>query len=252
MGRGRLLLLALTAALAAVAAPAMAGKKVPSAEQGAVPLVAGAPLGLEAPVTVQPGEIAWRESLRPERNVRLIDGVKARVRPGAPAVPAGTLLFGYRLGSGVAYCPASDPQRGTAKVQCFRDFNRDGRFEGGYVTDWQDSGSRYLAGYVHALGPVGGIRYERVEAAETPPVEGGYIFSGFRNGVAQFRLSVEGSTMDNTTPCEPEADGACRICGLTLKITPDGKAARITLIAASPERLIQINMTGLSLPGSRP
>ncbi|MDB5471298.1 MAG: hypothetical protein JWR84_2858 [Caulobacter sp.] len=249
MPPGRLLLLlALTAPLA-VAAPAQAGKKVPSAEQGSVPLVLDAPVGLETPVTIQPGQIAWRETLRPERNVRLLDAAPERKRPGAPAVPAGAVLFGYRLGSGVAYCPSVDQMRGSVTTQCFRDFNRDGKFEGGYVTDYQGEGSRYLTGFVHALGPAPNLRYERLTIAEAVPTGGHFVFVGFRGQVAQFRFALEEAKMDILSPCQPIAGGACTLNGLTLRIEPAGAAARISLLTASPNRQIQINMTGLSLPG---
>jgi hypothetical protein len=248
MLRGRLLLLASMSAFA-VAAPAVAGKKVPSAEQGAVPLVVGAPLGLDAPVTVRSGQIAWRETFRPERNVRLLDAAVERKRPAAQPVPAGTVLFGYRLGSGVAYCPPGDVSRGVIAVQCFRDFNRDGRFEGGYVTEYTGTGSRYMAGSVHALGPAANMRYERIEAADAAPIDGGYRFVGFKGGMAQFRLLIDNIETDMPHACEPAADGACHVAGLTLKIEPQGEGARISLLAASPDRQIQINMYGLSLPG---
>lgn len=251
MFRGRLLLLASMSAMAAVAAPAVAGKKVPSAEQGAVPLVVGAPLGLDAPVNVRAGEIAWRETFRPERNVRLLDLAVERKRPAAQAVPAGTVLFGYRLGSGVAYCPPGDVSRGVITVQCFRDFNRDGKFEGGYVTEYTETGSRYMAGSVHALGPAGNMRYERIEAAEAAPIDGGYRFVGFKGGVAQFRLLIDNIETDIPQACEPAADDACQVAGLTLKVERQGESARISLLAASPDRQIQINMYGLSLPGPR-
>ena len=249
MHPGQLLLLALTATFA-VAAPAFAGKKVPSAEQGAVPFMVGAPLGLENAPTVRPGDIAWRETLRPERNVRLLDAAVARKRPAAPGVPAGTVLFGYRLGSGVAYCPPGDLSRGVVTVQCFRDFNRDGKFEGAYVTEYMDLGSPYLAGSVHALAAAGNMRYERVSWSDAAPIEGAYRFEGFKAGQPRFRLVVDGVKADDLVTCEAAEDG-CRISGLTLRVEPQGDAARITLLAASPDRQIQLNMYGLSLPGPR-
>ena len=248
MRRGASLLLVLTSALA-VGAPAHAGKKVPSAEQGAVSLMAGAPLGLEASPTVQPGDIAWRETFRPERNVRLLDAAPDRIRPAAPGVPAGAVLFGYRLGSGVAYCPAGDLSRGVVSMQCFRDFNRDGKFEGGYVTEYLDTGSRYLAGSVHALGSIGGLSYERVDWTEAAPIDGAYHFAGFKGGQPRFRLVLDNVRTDVLHVCQPVSDGACQVAGLTLKVEPQGDGARITLLSASPDRQIQINMYGLSLPG---
>lgn len=250
MHRGRLLLLALTSALA-VAAPAMAGKKVPSAEQGSVPLVIAAPQGLETPVTIRLGEVAWRETFRPERNVRLLDAAAPRKRPAAQAVPAGTVLFGYRLGSGVAYCPTGDLTRGVVTVQCFRDFNRDGKFEGAYVTEYMETGSRYMAGSVHALGPAGNMRYERIEAADAAPIEGAFRFVGFKGGIAQFRLLIDNIETDIAHACEPVAGGACRMVGLTLRVEPQGDRAQVSLLDVSPARQIQINMYGLSLPGPR-
>mgnify|MGYP001809712941 CR=1 FL=1 len=247
--RASLVLLALLG-LAAPLAGAEA-KVVPSAEQGSVPLLAEKPFGLESAVVVEPGGIAWREKLWPEKNVRLLDAVENRVRPPAPAVPAGTALFGYQLSSGVAYCAAADLSRATARAQCFRDFDQDGRFDGGYVTDWESTGSRYLAGYLHALGPAGKIRYERVAVGAVPGVDGHFSFVGFRKGQAQFRLSVEDSAMDNTVPCQPAAPGTCQVGGLTLKVEPQGDAARITLVAVADVRQIQITMTGASLAGRR-
>lgn len=251
MGRGRLLLLALTSAMAAVAAPALAGKKVPSAEQGAVPLLAEAPRGLEAPVTVRPGQVAWRETFRPARNVRLLDAAPERKRPAAQAVPAGTLLFGYRLGSGVAYCPPGDLSRGVISVQCFRDFNQDGRFEGGYVTEYTETGSRYMAGSVHALGAAGNMRYERIAMADAAPIDGAYRFDGFKGQTPLFRLLIDGIQLDKPDPCRPVDEGVCQLAGLTLKVEPQGEAVRIALLEASSDRPFQINMYGLSLPGPR-
>lgn len=234
----------------AVAAPAMAGKKVPRAEHGAMPLIAGAPAGLEAPLTVRPGDVAWRETFRPERNVRLLDAAPERKRPGVPGVPANTLLFGYRLQSGVAYCPSGDPSRGVITVQCFRDFNNDGKFDGAYVSGDMGRGSRYLAGWVESLAAIGGgVRYERIASADAAPIDGAYSFAGFKGGKPHFRLMVDGARIDGTNVCEPRADGGCDIAGLALKVEPQDDSARVTLLAVSPDRQIQINMYGLSLPG---
>lgn len=230
------------AGLLGLAAPAVA-ELVARAEKGSVPLVAAAPVGLEAPVVVQPGGVAWRETYRPLENVRLLDEVPARVRPGTRGVAAGTVLYGYRLKGGFAFCPPTDYRASVREVQCFRDFDNDGRFDGAYVSDMRDMKSRVIAAFLHELAPTNKQRYEAVDIAQAAPVPASVIFRGVKKGQALFGLRIEDDDLDNPMLCDLGAD-ACSVAGLRLRVTPEGEGVRIELLSAAAQRRLDVILTG--------
>lgn len=230
------------AMLIGAATPAAAGM-VARAEKGSVPLVAGAPQGLAAPVTLQPGQTAWTETLRPQSNVRLLDAVPPRIRPGTKGVDAGTVLYGYRLKGGFAYCPASDYRAPVREVQCFRDFDGDGRFDGAYVSDMRDMKSRVIAAFLHELAPTNKQRYEAIGADQAIAVPATIVFEGVKKGQAVFSLRVEDSRLDGDFTCEPNTD-SCDMLGLTFKIRTEGQAVRLELLNAAPTRGLNVILTG--------
>lgn len=234
--------LAALIAVAALAAPASAAL-VPRAEQGSVPFAAGPPEGLDAPVVIRPGDIAWRETYRPLRNVRLLDEVPARTRPGTKGVAAGTLLYGYRLSSGYAYCPPTDYRAGVREVQCLRDFNDDGRFDGAYVTDARGMESRTLAAFLHHLSATRLQRYEAVDIAEAAPIPAAIVLRGVRKGQAVFVITIENEQLDSTESCLLGAD-SCEILGLSLKVTSEGEGVRVELLGVDPQRAVEVILTG--------
>lgn len=232
-------------ALAAGAAQALpaAAALVPRAEKGSVPFVAAAPEGLDSPVVVKVGDVAWRETYRPIENVRLLDEVPARTRPGTKGVAAGTLLYGYRLSSGYAYCPPTNYRAGVREVQCFRDFNDDGRFDGAYVTDSRGMESRTLAAFLHHLSATRLQRYEAIDIAEAAPIPATIVLQGVRRGQAVFVIRVEDEQLESTESCLLGAD-SCNILGLSLKVSSEGEGVRIELLGVDPQRGVEVILTG--------
>lgn len=107
-----------TAALALT--PVAAAQKIASAEAGVAPLSFAGFAPSAATVTVNPGDIARTEQVYPANAVGLLDPAKPGGRPGADGLPAGALLFGYQLSTGMAYCPPLNPEKSFKRAPRFR------------------------------------------------------------------------------------------------------------------------------------
>src|SRR5690242_14919881 len=92
--------------------PAASAQMLQRAEQGSVALSIDAFTHDHQSVTVKQGDTAWTETVRAAKAARLIDAAPQRSRPKVDGVAAGTVLFGYQLSTGIAYCAPID----TAKV----------------------------------------------------------------------------------------------------------------------------------------
>jgi hypothetical protein len=234
----------------AIACPT-AARMIPRAERGAVALMAGSPTGLDHPTLVAKGQPAWNETFHPTYTVRLIDEVPTRIRPNAPALPAGTVLYGFNLPSGLAFCPPINYRAGIPDVQCLRDIDGDGTFDGGYVTDWPSSHARVLPELLMELVAVHKARYETVEPTGAMSVPGAVIFDGFKHGKPAFRVRVEDQMIDGDDLCEPVAEtGVCSVFGVSLRVVPQGSGVLITLVDAASQRGLDIVTTqGPDIPG---
>ncbi|MFZ4122067.1 MAG: hypothetical protein ACOYKM_10435 [Caulobacterales bacterium] len=128
-------------------------------EAGSVPMRIVA-VSSEGPWTTRiDGGVFATLTLSPFYAVRVTRDVNRRNRPGpTPGFATGTMLFGYQLEGGMAYC---EPLRinDERRVQCFRDFNNDGTFDGGYVSANDYNGGRYLISQLESLVPVAPLAY---------------------------------------------------------------------------------------------
>ncbi len=147
----RVWLAGLAAAGVFAASPALADR-VPRTETGVVSLHVSS-----MEVRVDPvgrGEIFASITGRPNLVARVDMDVNTRARPGpTPGPVAGSFLFGYTLASGVAYCEPLAASGIQQRRQCFRDFNDDGVFDGGYVTSRGGTGL-YFVDRVESLVPI--------------------------------------------------------------------------------------------------
>ena len=228
-------------------AGAASAQMVPSAERGATPLVTEAPIGLDAPVTVASGETAWRETLRPRYVVRTLEDAVERRRPSRiDGPPAGTLMYGVQLSTGYAYCPPIDYDAPTRRVQCYRDFDDDGRFDGGYMTEHRTFRTQFLPSMVRSLAAVPKVSYETAQPDETMTADARIVFEGFRRGKAQFRLYVEEERTDSRTECEPagEESTQCTAFGLLLDVREQDGRAVIALVEPAGPRLFSLYSRG--------
>lgn len=225
----------LATALCLVALPA-SGEMVARAEAAAVAWSFSAPQGLESPVTVKPGDVAWRETFRPDSSVRLLDPVAGNAAPMTKPLEVGTVLYSYKMKTGYAYCPVTDFPLPKAGVVCLRDFDKDGHFDGAYVGEMSTSKGRVVAALLHNLYAANKQRYEPVDAdpALVGPAE--VRFVGFNKGRAAFKISYMGQTFKTTRYCEPAGQGACGVLGLVLKVTPQGRGAIIELVSVKADR----------------
>ncbi len=221
-------LVALTIAVGAAhtSQSASAQGKIPSAEGGSVIFALDPQTEASGPIQVSKGDVAWTETARPALVVRLLDDAIERNRPQkSDGVAAGTLLFGFRLSTGTAYCPAMDLEAHNGRVQCFRDLDDDGTFDAGYVTRSRKSGSRYTPAYVRAIAPVSKYRYEKVDHQLAEPIELAVVFRGMKDGVPTFRVEFEENRAVETTTCEPVTESVCERLGRHIALTdaPDGR-----------------------------
>jgi hypothetical protein len=206
-------LLILAAALASTAD----AQKIRSAEQGSVPLALEPFTHERATVTVKAGETAWTEAVRPVKVVRLLDAAPPRIRPGnIEGVPAGAVLFGYRLSTGFAYCPQIDTARLNTRVQCFRDLDGDGTFDGGYVTNDTATDTRYFSSFLHGLVSVAKRRYEPAASADLPAAPVRVVYAGLKKGAPRFDLFMETQKMDDPIDCVIQRPGVCDVMGVRI------------------------------------
>ncbi len=233
MSRSRHLLAGL-AVLAAAWTPLSAGAEmIPRAEKGAVIVLAGPPKGLETPVVVAKGDVAWTQAVRPALAVRLLDPLQERPRPHGKPIAAGTVLFGYSLSSGTAFCPAVPRDVAVPEVQCLRDLDGNKTFDGCYVGETRSLHSHFLLALVSGLDACGQHRYEPIDWDAKDAVVASLVFKGFRKGFPSFLIRLEDETLDSLDYCVPDGDdGVCAIAGLRLRVTPEGDRARIALVSA--------------------
>ncbi len=231
------------AALAALAvALPCAAEPVARDEAGTVEFQLREPQGFAERASINPGDAVWADMLRPAHLVRLTgDGVE-RVRPGrTPGSPAGTLLYGYNLSSGMAYCPPLTRGDNAQRVQCLRDFDADGTFDGSYVSRSRRSDAAILFGELQGLSPMPKVGYEPADAAEAQEFLAQMVFLGWRDGAARFRYRIEDEWMPAEAPCTPSAGGVCEVMGLTLHIVQQGDGAQIALLGQAPRRSVIVD-----------
>ena len=210
------------------------------AEDGFVRYQLSAPVGFEAPMEVGRGDAVWAEYIRPAEVVRTTtEGVD---RPGnlrAPGVPSGAILFAYTLSTGNAYCPLTAP--GAPRVQCYRDFDGDGTFEGSYVTISRSIDATVLPGGLRGLTAMPRVSYEPASVEDAPVVMGQVVLVGFSDGSPRFRVRVEDEWLQDAALCDLGDDLLCNVYGVTLRVLPlAGGRVRIELVEAPPGRTLTV------------
>jgi hypothetical protein len=239
--RIRTLLLALAAG---ALAPAAVAQKIPSAEAGVAPLAFAEFSPPGETVTVKPGEVAWQERVIPLYVVRLIDPAKPRPRPNTDGLPAQTLLFGYQLSTGMAYCPPLNPDKSHKRVQCFRDLDNDLKFDAGYVSDGDDADSRYFSSFLRAIAAVPKYRYENAPDANMPAATGSIIFVDMKDGAPRFKMRLDNENLENIHACEVTEPSVCNVYGVQLRFgSLQEGALTITFEGAATNRSLNIMNT---------
>jgi hypothetical protein len=230
-------------ALALSLAPTAVAQKIPRAEQGSVPLAFDDFQHGSATVVVKPGETAWTESIRAANAVRLIDPVVERTRPKVGGVPAGTVLFGYRLSTGIAFCAPIDLAKVNRDVQCVRDLDGDGTFDGTYITNDRGADSRYFSSFLKSLTATKKARYEPASSADLAPAAARVVFTGLKNGAPRFNVFIDQDKMKEPFECRVQAPGVCQVLGVRFAYGPaEGSKDSVTLAfeGAAPNRKITL------------
>lgn len=243
MKGGNLGTLAATLIVALAMAPTAAAQKIPRAEQGSVPLVLDEFVHARATVTVRLGETAWTETVRAEKVVRLVDAAVERTRPKVDGIPAGTVLFGYRLSTGFAYCAPIDLAKVNRDVQCLRDLDGDGTFDASYITNDKGADSRYFSSFLKTLIAIPKTRYEAAENSELPPAAARVVFTGVKNGAPRFNLFIDRDRLDNTLECRVRQAGVCDVLGVRIAFAPAAEpkgAMTLAFEGAARERVFDI------------
>lgn len=240
----RMTVAALAVMTAALVCASPGAELVRRDEAGAAIFILTAPLqpGGEA-IEVAPGGVAWTENLRPQSAVRLMVDAPARNGPGRTVGPtAGSVLFGYAMRhGGESFCPFGPP--GSERVQCYRDFDADGDFDGAYVSIPLRRDYVLRVGRLTRLSPVRQLAFEVVAADAMPSVAAELTFDGWRGGEARFSLRAADERIGEYV-CERAEGGACTLLGLTLRVeAAEGGGARIAVLAAAPERQLRLDFT---------
>jgi len=233
------------AIVSAALAPAALAQKIPSAEAGMAPLVLAGFAPGSGPITVKPGDVAWTEQVHPALAVRLLDEAKPRVRPNVEGAAAGTLLFGYQLSTGIAYCPPLDPTKSFKRVQCYRDLDNDGKFDGGYVSGDEDADSRYFSNFLSRLAAVPKYRYEPASGDLLPAAMAKIVYVDMSDGAPRFRTRLDNENMENLHTCKVQTPGVCYVLGVWFRFAPAEQpgALTITFEEAAPERSFDVMNT---------
>ena len=230
-------------ALAMALAPAAVAQKIPRAEQGSVPLAFDAFDHAHQTVVVKPGETAWTENIRAAKAVRLVDAILERSRPKVEGVPAGTVLFGYRLSTGMAYCAPIDLARVNRDVQCLRDLDGDGTFDGSYITSDRGADSRYFSSFLKSLTGIKKVRYEPASSADLAPAAARVVFAGMKNGAPRFNLFIDNDKIDDPMECRLHQPGVCDVLGVRFAFGPSEASKDAVTLAfegAAPQRVINV------------
>ncbi len=205
-------------------------QKIPCAESGTIEFQFDPVATPSALVDVKKGGVAWDESARPAQIVRLLDDAPARIRPAkTAAVPSQTLLFGYKLSTGMAFCAPISADVRNGRVQCFRDLDADGAFDAGYVTRSRKSGSQYISAYVQGIASVAKFRFEPASPELVEPAELRVVFRGMKDGAPTFRVEIDDFRLIETNRCEPVSPGTCRFLGREVSYSPgEGSQIRVS------------------------
>lgn len=187
---------------------------------------------------VERGGTLWIERSFPVYVARLVDEAPERTRPrrGAP-LEAGTVLFGLSVTNGVAYCPPIDFDAPVRRVQCFRDLDDNGTFDGRYLTRSYGIDSQYMAAFVHALDRAPQIAYERLEPTPDMATQSRIVFDGFRRGQPTFRRYLDEQRLETRWTCEPISDaaGTCDLMGVVLRVTSHGNDSISIEVVNAPD-----------------
>lgn len=239
--------LALACALAFVAlAPQAHAQRVATREAGAVELAFAPWSEAIEPRTVRPGEVAWEEALVIPDAVRLLKDVPERVRPGALEARAGSVLYGYQLSNGTAYCAPFD-LRGSyvQQVQCFRDFNNDGMFDGAYVAQSLHRSTRAFPRHVYGLvGQRGAITYAPIESQDAPRIAARVIFERMSDGAPRLRLDTHDHVGGDEAVCEPVSADMCDWYGVRVQFAAQADGSvQIQPVVINDGRGFRVRMT---------
>ena len=217
-----------------------------SADNAASRLYIGAPQGLDTPRLVGDGETVWTERVYPMEAVRLTETVPERNRPRhAEAVPAGTVLFGIQLSdAAIVYCEPVEYDANVRRVQCLRDIDGNGTFDGGYLSRQRGIDSRFVIAFVHALQGVGQVAYEEIDRPASLETTGRVHLETGSDGPVFIR-TIDEEEIEHEFRCEQAGENpqVCNVLGVRLRVIPEGDAYRIALLEAPQERgfVIQID-----------
>jgi hypothetical protein len=152
--------------------------------------------------------------------------------------------------NGIAFCPPIDFSAPVRRVQCFRDLDDNGTFDGRYLTRSYGSDSHYLAAFVHALDRAPQLAYERVVSSPEMASYGRVVFDGFRRGQPTFRRYLDEERLDTRFSCEPVpgSDGICQVLGVRLRaVQQDNGSLSFEIVDVANYRRIGIETINTGL-----
>ena len=129
-------------------------------------------------------------------------------------MPAGTILFQVQLDNGVGYCTPLLPDQGVRRAQCFRDINKDGTFDAGYVTDYIDRGLRIYGARLQGLSPIPQTPYEVTPGDLIPSEPADVVLRSIFRNTIKFEYKLNGVKLSEKE-CQIVGDKPCRILDQT-------------------------------------
>lgn len=158
---------------------------------------------------IRPGDVIARFEVNVAKTARLKVDTIPRRGSYPKSVPAGTVLFEVQLDNGVGYCTPLLPDQGLRRAQCFRDINKDGTFDAGYITDYIDRGLRIYGARLQGLSPIPQTPYEVTPGDLIPSEPADVVLKSIFGNTIKFdyklngiRLTDEECKLNSEEPCE--------------------------------------------------
>ncbi|MCE2889562.1 MAG: hypothetical protein ACK5XZ_10610 [Hyphomonadaceae bacterium] len=159
---------------------------------------------------IRPGDVIARFEVHVTNTARLKINTIPRRGSYPQSVPAGTILFEVQLDNGVGYCTPVLPDQGLRRAQCFRDINKDGTFDAGYITESIDRGLRIYSARLQGLSPIPQTPYEVTPGDLIPSEPADVVLKIISGNKIKFDYKLNGIRLTGEE-CELNSEKPCKL-----------------------------------------